>query len=452
MYAIVDIETTGGRPQSDKITEIAIYIHDGERIVDEYATLINPEKPIPYFITGLTGISNEMVEDAPRFFEVAKQIVEVTQDHIFVAHNANFDYNFIKEEFKRLGYTYKRDVLDTVKLSRRLIPGLRSYSLGKLCKEVDIKINNRHRAAGDALATTKLFELLLGLDHGLNNKLFTNPALSDLHPNLDGNQVKNLPEDAGVYYFYDDNKELLYVGKSKNIRQRVLSHFANRSTRKKIEMRDRIAEVSYEITGSELVAFLLESDEIKKNKPVYNRAQRRETTYIGVFSYSNNDGYLCFRTGKDKDKLPLASFSSMEKAKDFLTHLTTDYNLCQKLSGLYESSGACFQYQIGICHGACICKESSESYNIRAQKAKQIFEYEYQNFLIIDKGRDLNEKSVVKIENGKYIGFGYFDADEASYNNEILHDCIRFYRDNRDIQSIVKRYLRNNKVEKILTF
>ena len=452
MYAIIDIETTGGRPQSDKITEIAIYIHDGVKIINEYSTLINPEKSIPYFITGLTGISNEMVEDAPRFYEVAKKIVEITQDQIFVAHNANFDYNFIREEFKRLGYIYKRDVLDTVKLSRRLIPGLRSYSLGKLCKEVDIKINNRHRAAGDALATVKLFEILLGLDHGLDNKLFVNPALSDLHPNLDGQQVKNLPEDTGVYYFYDENQELLYVGKSKNIRHRVLNHFANRSTRKKIEMRDRIAEISYEITGSELISYLLESDEIKKNKPVYNRAQRRETTCIGIFSFYNDDDYLCFRIGKIKDSLPMASFSSTEKAKDFLTQISSDHNLCQKLAGLYDSSGACFQHQIGICHGACVGKEPKETYNIRATSAKKVFEYEYQNFLIIDKGRELNERSVIKIENGKYLGFGYFDGDEASFSTEVIHDCIRPYKDNRDIQSIVKRFLRNGNVEKILTF
>lgn len=452
MYTIIDIETTGGRSQSDKITEIAIYIHDGDRIVDQFSTLINPEKTIPYFITGLTGISNEMVEDAPKFYEVAKKIIDVTQGHIFVAHNARFDYNFIKEEYKRLGYTFKREVLDTVKLSRRLIPGLRSYSLGKLCKEVNIKINNRHRAAGDALATVKLFEILLSLDHSSDNKLFTSPALSDLHPNLDSDLIRNLPEDTGVYYFYDENNELLYIGKSKNIHQRVLSHFANRSTRRKIEMRDRIAGISYEPTGSELVACLLESNEIKKNKPVYNRAQRRETSCIGIYSYYNRDDYLCFKLGKEKDNLPLASFTSVEKAKDFLTHLSNDHNLCQKLTGLYDSSGPCFQHQIGICFGACVCKEVTDSYNERALKAKQMFEYEHQNFLIIDRGRDQSEKSVVKIENGKYIGFGYFDPSEASYDSEILHDCIRTFPDNRDIQTIIKKYLRNKKVENILTF
>ncbi len=161
MYAVVDIETSGGRAQVDKITEIAIYIHDGEKIVDEFSTLINPEVYIPPFITRLTGINNEMVASAPKFYEVAKKIVLMTEGHLFVAHNAPFDYRFIQEEFKRLGYNYQRQTLCTVRMSRKIIPGMGSYSLGNLCQNLGITINNRHRAAGDALATTKLLELLL---------------------------------------------------------------------------------------------------------------------------------------------------------------------------------------------------------------------------------------------------------------------------------------------------
>ncbi|KAB2868001.1 MAG: 3'-5' exonuclease [Bacteroidales bacterium] len=166
MYAVVDIETSGGRAQVDKITEIAIYIHDGRRVVDEFATLINPEVSIPPFITNLTGINNQMVANAPKFYEVAKQIVLITEGKLFVAHNAQFDYGFIQAEFKRLGYDYQRQTLCTVKMSRKIIPGLKSYSLGNLCQSVGIPINNRHRAAGDALATTKLLDLLLEKTQG----------------------------------------------------------------------------------------------------------------------------------------------------------------------------------------------------------------------------------------------------------------------------------------------
>ena len=163
-YAIVDIETTGGQSPADRITEIAIIIHDGEKIIDEFTSLINPERRIPYFVSRLTGISDEMVMDAPRFFEVAKKIVEITEDCIFVAHNVQFDYQFIRQEFKSLGFNYSRDYTCTVRLSRKLLPGHASYSLGKLCNSLGIALENRHRAFGDALATAKLFELLLKSD------------------------------------------------------------------------------------------------------------------------------------------------------------------------------------------------------------------------------------------------------------------------------------------------
>ena len=286
MYAIVDIETTGGSPLNDKITEIAIYIHDGNHIVDKFVSLINPERTIPYFITALTGITNEMVANAPTFYQIAKEIVEITQGKTFVAHSASFDYNFIRQEFKNLGYTYKRDVLCTVKLSRRLIPTLRSYSLGMICEKLNIQINNRHRAAGDALATTKLFEMLLFLDQTSEKEesVIQNTKPTNLNPDLGPGIIDELPEEPGVYYFIDKDQDILYIGKSKNIYQRVLTHLANNVSKRAIEMKDRITDISYEHTGSELIAFLVESNEIKKHKPVYNRAQRRTTNQYGLYT------------------------------------------------------------------------------------------------------------------------------------------------------------------------
>ncbi len=161
MYAIIDIETTWQASATGKITEIAIYIHNGFEITESFASLINPECYIPGFITNLTGIDNEMVKTAPRFYEIARKIVEITQDKVFVAHNVSFDYRFIQEEFKRLGYDYQRKTMCTVRLGRKFLPGYKSYSLGKLCDELGISIKGRHRAAGDALATVKLFELIL---------------------------------------------------------------------------------------------------------------------------------------------------------------------------------------------------------------------------------------------------------------------------------------------------
>ncbi len=275
MFAIVDIETTGGSPIAEKITEIAIVVHDGEKPVNEFCTLINPEKKIPYFISGLTGITNTMVSDSPKFFEVAKKIIELTKDCILVAHNASFDYQFIRNEYKRLGYNYSREKICTVQLSRKLMPGLNSYSLGKLCSTLNIHNSARHRAGGDAEATTRLFEYLLKISTNkeLNYNILSCIDKKIIHPNLSVEKIHNLPDETGVYYFYNDNNELVYIGKSKNIKTRVMSHFRNNNTKKAIEMRNEIANIDYELTGSELIALLKESHEIKIHKPLYNRAQ-----------------------------------------------------------------------------------------------------------------------------------------------------------------------------------
>lgn len=169
MFAIIDIETTGNNHKYGQISEIAIFQHNGFEITGSFSSLVKPETDIPYFITRLTGITNEMVKNAPRFYEIAKTVVELTAGRTFVAHNAVFDYRFIQEEFSRLGYDYNRKTICTVKLARKLLPGYKSYSLGKICSQLNIEINGRHRAAGDALATVKLFEILLKANEQKNS-------------------------------------------------------------------------------------------------------------------------------------------------------------------------------------------------------------------------------------------------------------------------------------------
>ncbi len=456
MYAIIDIETTGGSARTERITEIAIYLHDGNSITGEFVSLVNPERNIPYFITNLTGISNEMVADAPRFFEIARQVVELTEGRTFVAHNAKFDYSFIRQEFKSLGFNYKRNILDTVALSRKLLPGRKSYSLGNICKNLRISINGRHRAAGDALATVKLFEILLAKDRELNGKksaLLINTRISKLHPKLDINKIDTIPDEPGIYYFYNEKGDLIYIGKSRNLRQRITTHLSNNSTSRSMEMRDDIADIDWELTGSELIALLKESSEIKANKPIYNRSQRRTGFQWGIFSFTDINGYLNFYFGQiTDDSNPLSVFTSRERAKSKLNDLIGRYNLCQKLSGLYDTEGACFQYQVGICPGACCGKESAVDYNARAEKAAEEFIFTRRNFFIIDRGRDDEERSAVKIVNGKYAGFGYFDINEMGFGLQALHECIDASPDNRDIQVILKQYLKHNRVEQIIDF
>lgn len=446
-YAIIDIETTGGSARRDKITEIAIYIHDGRQVVDEFVSLIHPERYIPQFISSLTGITQAMVANAPKFYEVARKIVEITDNCIFVAHNVSFDYHFVKEEFRRLEFTYKRKTLCTLQESKRLFPGYPSYSLGKLGRHFGIEINGRHRAAGDAAATVQLFEHLLERDPqlGHNSGKKKNARISSA-------QIDALPQKTGLYYFYNDRQELIYIGKSTNIHDRVVSHFNNDKTQRAVKMRNEIASIDYVPTGSELIALLRESEEIKALKPVYNRAQRRVSKKYGLYSITDEDGYIRLIVRKTgTGELPLTTYNSMKSAKSHIMYLTDQYQLCQKLNGLYDTHGSCFHYNIGLCKGACVGEESPESYNTRAKEATDKLNLQNNNFLVIDRGRDEAELSFVLVENGVYQGLGYGDREIAD-DVSLIKDVIENQRDNRDVHRILRNYLAEKTVEKIIYF
>ncbi|WP_066627347.1 exonuclease domain-containing protein [Labilibacter marinus] len=455
MYTIIDIETTGGNFNNGKITEVAIYLHDGNKVVDEFVSLINPEQFIPAYITQLTGITNEMVADAPKFYEVARQIVDITEGTVFVAHNASFDYGFIKAEFESLGYGFDRETLCTVKLSRKLLPGHKSYSLGNICEVFGISNDARHRAAGDALATIELFEILLEKNGGVilpmeGNGFF---SIKGLHPKLDIEKVKQLPASDGVYYLYNDKNDLVYIGKSKNIKQRVLTHLGNPKAQKAVRMKQEVASVDFVETGSELLALLKESAEIKKNKPIYNVAQRKNRFHFGLFSFKDRKGYARFNIAPNDGRVtPLASFDSLKSAKDFLFQKVEDFNLCQKLSGLNDSTGACFQYQLKTCDGACVGQESSEQYNSRVETLIEQLAYRYKDFVIVDKGRDLEELSVVVVKDGKYQGFGWVEKDLAFDSMDEVSSNITLYDDNQDARIIINRYLKDNPKLKVIQF
>ena len=444
-YAIIDIETTGLSPKNEKITEIAIFIHDGKTIVDEFTTLIHPEKKIPYRITQLTGINNQMVENAPKFYEVAKKIVEITTDAIFVGHNVRFDYGFVRNEFLSLGYDYQRETLDTVKLSRKLIPGQASYSLGKLCKNLGIDNHARHRAAGDAMATVRLFELLLSIEGNLSPQKSKKAGVEVNHSLTDG-----LPNKTGVYYFFNQQDELIYVGKSIDIRSRVLSHLNDHQHQKEQKMKNQLFRVDYTVTGSELVALLLESDEIKRHQPIYNRAQRRTSYPYGLYSYEDDKGYLRLKLNKVIDGVnPIYTYNSVQEGKEHLYQLCEQFNLCQKLTGLYETSGSCFHYQIHQCKGACIGQESPESYNKRVHHSLENYHFPDQNFFLIDKGRNDDEKAVVQIENGHYLGFGFVPLENL-HDRHSLGEFIQPRSDNKEVRRLILSFIkRSNGIKKI---
>ena len=291
-YSIVDIETTGGSRNGNKITELAIINLDADQVVEEFSTLINPERAIPANITYLTGINNQMVENAPKFYEVAKKIVQMTEGRIFVAHNVFFDYNFIKHEFAELGFQFKREKLCTVRLARKYISGHKSYSLGNICSDLGIEIEDRHRALGDAKATSILFKKIMA---NIEDNDFVEKESKKvmIPPNLDRSEYDSLPNDIGVYYFYNQKNELLYVGKSKDIKKRVSQHFRLDIKRKKdILLKNSIARIDYKLMGHELAALLYECHEIKDKWPPFNISLKSRKFTYGVILKEDKNGVL----------------------------------------------------------------------------------------------------------------------------------------------------------------
>lgn len=453
MYAILDIETTGGQYNEEGITEIAIYKYNGHEVIDQFISLINPEKPIQPFVVKLTGINNAMLRSAPKFYEVAKRIIEITEGCIIVAHNSSFDYRILSTEFRRLGYTFKKQTLCTVELSKKLIPDQPSYSLGKLVRSLGIPVTDRHRASGDALATVKLFKLLLSKDSSkeivksfikTEIKAGMSPRLLDI--------VESTPSKTGIYYIHNEKGDLIYIGKSKNIKKRVNQHFTGTNQKSKKIQRD-VYTVTYEETGSELIALLKESEEIKINNPIYNRAQRKTLFKWALYAEKNEKGYIKLSVqNADGRKKEITSFTSAQEGKTTLFKITEKYNLCQKVNGLYDTKKSCFQYDIKQCQGACIEKEKPEEYNKRVNKFIDENTFASNNMVVIDRGRTHNERSAILIENGIYKGYCFYDLNYQINNLEILKKLIIPMQNNRDTNNIIQGYLRKNKVMKVISF
>lgn len=455
MYAILDIETTGGKYNEEGITEIAIYKFDGHQIVDQFFSLVNPEKNIQPFVINLTGINNQMLRNAPKFHEVAKRIIEITDNCIIVAHNAQFDNRILSTEFDRLGYPFEKNMLCTVELSKKLIPDLPSYSLGKLVRSLGIPITDRHRAQGDAKATVELFKLLLEKD--IEKVIISDTIKKDpkrqLEPKL-LDIIESAPTNTGVYYMHRKNGKIIYVGKSKNIKKRLIQHFTNDNKKsKKIQL--EVVSVSYEETGNDLIAQLKESQEIKQLKPIFNHALKNNIFQSQLYSYIDKSGYINLKIEKvpiekEEEKNIITTFTNYQQGRSFLYKITDEFHLCQKLNHLEKTDGSCFNHDLKMCNGACIQSETSVNYNLRVQKFIDKSSYEFDDMLLIDKGRSIEEHSVILIENGIYRGYGFFNLNFQINNPEVLKSIINVMENNRDTQHIIQSYLRKNKVQKIL--
>lgn len=458
LFSVIDIETTGGMANRDKITEIAIVLYDGTKIIDKWETLINPERSIPHEITRITGITNEMVSNAPKFYEVAAKVVEMTEGAVFVAHNVRFDYSFIKEEFRQLGYTFTKKQLCTVRLSRKAFPGLTSYSLGNLIRHFNISVNNRHRAMDDTLATVdilgRVFNLESGKDHAeylINEGIRT----AQLPAAISLQKLHDLPETPGVYYFYNSYNQVIYVGKSKNIKKRVFQHFS-KTDNKSGKLMSKAVDISFEETGHELIAMLMESAEIKAIQPEVNKAQRTKEYPYFIHSFYDQQGYLCFSWQKSNTKSRqqcnvINHYGSKDGARGHLGYAVAEAGLCLCKSGLYERQVECFYHQTGECLGADMGRESVANYNLRAEVATELLKKKFdEDFLLILKGRQNDENVIILVEDGHYRGYGFVASDVSFHQIDILLSYIKKCTPNPECNQIVHTYIeKNNDFKKV---
>lgn len=449
MFAIIDIETCSGKfvYGHGRITEICIIRHDGLQVVDKFTTLINPECHITHFFSNLTGITNEMVADAPKFHEVAKKILEMTEDCIFVAHNVGFDYGFIKEEFNSLGFKYRKETLCTVRLSRKLIPGRISYSLGHLCASLGIEIEGRHRAEGDAVATAQLFDLLLRLkaEHPQYKNMGVVELMTRRIDKIKEYILKKLPESCGVYYFLNKDKEIIYIGKSTNMYSRALAHFNSKENKSKKLLND-LMNVDFVETGSELVALLLEAEEIKKHKPKYNRMRKADVFTHSIDWFTDKSGIINFKIVEyEEAENSLYGSVNYSSAREKLEKWIDEYQLCLQYCGLTEQGSICFNHQIKKCNGICKGEEEIEIYNKRAKEIIKQVTYSNSDFLIFDRGRTNEERALILIEDNKYKGYGYIDSSHQISSMDDCRDIIRLSPYYPDADELVKSWMKNSK-------
>jgi len=443
MYAIVDIETTGGYAAAHSITEISIHIFDGKKVVEKFETLLNPHQPIPIYIQSITGITDKMVAKAPSFTDVAKKVYQLLHDKIFIAHNVNFDYSFVKAGLHAAGFDLHCPKLCTVRLSKKIFPGFPSYSLGNLSRSLGIIINNRHRAGGDTEATVKIFRLLIENDkeNHIEKSLKKNSKESILPPYVPKEHFDRLPFTPGVYYFHNEKGKVIYIGKANNIRYRVNSHFSNNSPGKqKQNFILHIHGISFENTGTELMASILESCEIKKRWPVFNTSQKRWEDVYGIFIFEDQNGYLRLAIDKNRKRLnPVYTFHYLADGHTILQKLIREFELCPKLCFMQMDDQECSGILEKKCSGACQQKEPPGKYNNRVKQAIQTLQVQ-PTFVILDKGINGNDQSCILVSKGKFYGMGYIPENLNIDSPTMVKEYLTTYKENSFIRNLVFGY------------
>lgn len=444
MYAIVDIETTGGYAAASCITEISVFIHDGTRVVKHFETLINPQQSIPRYITALTGIDDEMVRDAPSFNEIADVLFDLLNENIFVAHSVNFDYSFIKHQLKNSGYDLTAKKICTVRLGRKIFPGLPSYSLGNLCRSLNIHIENRHRAGGDAKATVTLFEYYLAN----NGEVFVNEMLKKsskdqwLPLHLDKKEIDKLPVRPGVYYFHNNKDKIVYVGKAINIKKRVSSHFThNDPDRKRQNFLRNIHKVTYRECATELEALVLESTEIKRIWPLYNRSQKQPLQKYALYLFEDGRGYMRLAIDKKKKNIQsLYVFNLLHEGLVLLKKMVEEFELNAKLCFIDKTPFTQTDYEF---------LEPAAIYNGKIRRALEALDEQLPTFVVVDEGIKAEEKLCLLIERGSFWGMGYIPKKLKLQSSTELKNYLNPYADNDYIRNSIYSFAEANPHKKI---
>ena len=436
MYAIVDIETTGGHASANGITEIAILLHNGKEIEGKFQTLVNPGIVIPRYITSLTGITNEMVQEAPRFDQLADTIFNLLKGRVFVAHNVNFDYSFIKHHLTEAGIDWFAKKLCTVRMGRKVFPGFASYSLGNLCRELNVSISDRHRAMGDVMATAKVFELILAADtNGIVATMLKGKNKEQyLPPHLPAPHIEQLPVSPGVYYFHDQKKKIIYVGKATNLQQRVKSHFSNNDGgKRKQEFLRNIHAVSFKTCSSELAALILESVEIRRLWPQYNRSQKKYHHEYGLYTYEDRNGYMrLFIEKKKKHLAPVHTFNLLHEGKVLLRKMIDEFELNDTLCFINGTETK-------------RVTESPEKYNEKVALAIQQLQQQLPTFLVTDNNEE--NANFILMEQGRFVGMGPFFKDYTDIAS--IKEKITFYPDNDYIRGLIYQFVEKYPEKKI---
>jgi DNA polymerase III subunit epsilon len=447
IFTIVDTETTGMRPPFSRIIDIGIIRVEYGKEVERFQTLLNPGVSLPSFIERLTGITDEELARAPQFEEVALKVEELFADSVFVAHNAPFDYSFVQSEFARLGMSFSKETLCSVRLSRSLSPKSRSHNLDSVIERYGIHLaGDRHRALPDADAVWEFFKHVPQVHSSTDIERAVARARSGSGaPAIAKDSFVDLPDSAGVYFFYGPDQELLYIGKSKHVRTRARSHFHSSTSKKEIRLQGETNTISSIKTSGELSALLLESALIKSQSPLYNRALRKRKLLVIATEHTTDAGYTAISLERTTDITPtndvLSVFRTVTQGKTVLRALAKEHQLCHKLLGVEAGSGACFGYQLGTCLGACAGKETPEAYNARVAESfrlRKLRAWPYKGTVMIDERGTEESRTVLFIRDWVLVGAYTYEGDSFE---PLFRDVEQEKGFDYDTYKILVRYL-----------